>query len=188
MQPIERCRQSLILSRVGEQIARELLGHELVVWHIVVERLDDPITPRPNLHRHIALIAIRVGIASHIQPHVGHPLAIGGRGQQAIDDPLVGFAGIIGEKRIEFVERGWEPGEVEGGSAQPGGSVGFFGWTHPSTFVSRRDETIDRVSRPTFARRGDVDRLGHRLERPMPLILGSTANPLHQQLTLFDRK
>ena len=71
-------------------------------------RLNAEITQSRHGHicaHAVVLVAVRVGVARDVEPVGGHALAVGGRGQQAIDDLLVGVGRAIGEERIDLGER-----------------------------------------------------------------------------------
>ena len=86
VQPVERGRDPLLARRVGQQIAGELPGEELVVGQVVVERADDPVAIRRHVALDVGLVAVRVGVAREVEPVHRHPLAVGRRGQVAVDD------------------------------------------------------------------------------------------------------
>ena len=49
--------------------AGKLLNHELVIWHIAVERANDPIAVAPGIaNRAIAFEAARLAIADKVEP------------------------------------------------------------------------------------------------------------------------
>ena len=71
----EEIRELLVGRRVGQQVARRLPQDELIVRQILVERANHPVAPRPDMHLAIGLIPERVGVSSHVEPLVRHPLA-----------------------------------------------------------------------------------------------------------------
>ena len=77
----------------GQQVAGQLPGDELVVRQIGVEGLDDPVAPGPHGAIDVGLVAVGVGVAGQVEPVDGHALAEPGRGQQAVDQALVGVRG-----------------------------------------------------------------------------------------------
>src|SRR6056297_1191430 len=58
MQTIKGRRQNLLACGVGKQIARQLLGQELIVWQVAVEGVDHPVPPGPNETVPIDLVTI----------------------------------------------------------------------------------------------------------------------------------
>ena len=85
---------------------------------LLIERLDDPISPRPHLSRAIDVIAVRVGVARKIEPLHRHALAIVRGSEQAVDHFLVGLWRIVREKRVQLGGRRRQAGEIEGHAAQ----------------------------------------------------------------------
>ena len=45
---------------IGQHVARQLFDDKLVVWHVVVVRLDDPVAP--NVLVSIPIVLISVGV------------------------------------------------------------------------------------------------------------------------------
>lgn len=99
------CWQVTMSSRLRRhQIGRELIGDELVVGQIVVERGDDPITVQRHAFAIFSLdCASILGKACHIEPRPGLPLAIVRRGEQAIDDFGIRLGSVIGEEVEQVV-------------------------------------------------------------------------------------
>ena len=69
------------------EIASKLLDHELIKGQIIIEGLHDvvAVTPR-GAKRDVFIQTIRVRVTRHIQPVTAPLLAIGMRGQQAVDE------------------------------------------------------------------------------------------------------
>ena len=65
---IEPSGNDLIHFRHGQQIPGQLLDGELVVGHVLIERMDDPVPPGPHFAFSVVLISMSVCIASRIQP------------------------------------------------------------------------------------------------------------------------
>ena len=53
---------------VRQHVAGELFNGELIKWQVAVNRLDHPITPRPDGARAILFVAVGVCVAREIQP------------------------------------------------------------------------------------------------------------------------
>ena len=53
---------------VRNQVTRHLLGDEPVEWHVIVERLDQPIAPHPHVAQSVVLVAIGVRVARCLHP------------------------------------------------------------------------------------------------------------------------
>ena len=80
-----------IEARVLQQVAREMLGDELVVGNVLVQGPDDVIAILPRVRdRRVELVAPGLGVADEVQPVPPPALAEPGRREQPIDQPLVG--------------------------------------------------------------------------------------------------
>ena len=77
-------RHALLLRRVRQQIPGHLLDDELVVAHVLVQRVNHPVAPEPNIPRLVFLIPIRIGIPRRVQPVPRPALAIVRRRQQPV--------------------------------------------------------------------------------------------------------
>ena len=67
----------IVAIAVRQQIARDLFPDELVVRHVVVERLDDVVAILPSVRIAVVLVvARRVRIACHIQPVTAPALTV----------------------------------------------------------------------------------------------------------------
>ena len=75
-----------------ELVAGELLGQEAVVGFVGVERPDDIVAVTPGVGAEgILPVAVRLGVANEVEPVPPPALAVARRGQQAVDQPLVGI-------------------------------------------------------------------------------------------------
>src|SRR3954449_8303947 len=73
---IEASRDERLDVAIGEQVARELLGSELVEGQVAVERVDDPIAIAPGPRAGAVLfIAVGIGVAGEVEPPAGPLLA-----------------------------------------------------------------------------------------------------------------
>ena len=77
VETIEGGGQDLFVRGLREEIPGELPRDELVVGQVLVEGLDDPVTPRGEIAVGVGLISIGIGKAREIEPLVGPPLAVG---------------------------------------------------------------------------------------------------------------
>ena len=64
----EAGRENLLFGRIGQKITRNLPNSEVIIRDVFINRLDDPIPPRPHRALAVALVAITIGIARGIQP------------------------------------------------------------------------------------------------------------------------
>ena len=77
----------------GSRSPANLLDDELVVGQVAVERVDDPVAVEPDLARLVLLVAVAVGVAGRVEPVPRPALAVVRRGEQPVDQLLVGVAG-----------------------------------------------------------------------------------------------
>jgi hypothetical protein len=99
VEPVVAGRDALLDRRVGQEIAGELLGRELIEALVGVEGVDHVIAIREDALVLIAVKTHRVREARDIEPPHRHALAVVGRSEQALDLFLVGVARAVGEKR-----------------------------------------------------------------------------------------
>ncbi len=66
----------------GQQIARQLLGEEAIVWLVGIESANDPVAVAPGLGPlGVAFIAVGLGVAGHVEPVLCPALAVVRRGK-----------------------------------------------------------------------------------------------------------
>ena len=87
---------------LGQQVAGELLDGELVERHVGVERLDHPVAVRPDRPRAVLLVAVGVGVAGQVEPAPGPALAVVRRGEQPVDQLLVGVRRRVVDERVDL--------------------------------------------------------------------------------------
>ena len=142
-----------------ELIAGELLGQEAVVGLVGVERADDVVAVAPGVGAEgVLAVAVRLGVADQVEPVPRPALAVTRRGQQAVDQPLVGIGRVVGQKRVDFLGGRRQPRQVEGRRGGSGSAC------RPRARASDRDpsrpledEPVDRdcaTSRPRRRIRG----------------------------------
>ncbi len=124
VQAVERGRQALLVGRVRQQIAGQLPGEETVVGQVLREGADDPVAPRRHVALDVGLVAVGIGVAREIEPVHRHALAVGRRGEVAIDGALVGAGPRVGEERVDLGRRRRQSGQVEGEPAQQHRPIG----------------------------------------------------------------
>ena len=74
-----------------QRVAGKLFEHEAGKRRIAIEGIDDVVAIGPGIHsRHVGFIAFALAEADHVEPVPAPPLAIVGRGQQPVDQLLVG--------------------------------------------------------------------------------------------------
>jgi hypothetical protein len=70
--------------------------------------------------------------------------AVSGRGEQAVDESLVGVGSSIGQEAIDGLGCGGKSVEVKAESAYQGSAVGMRGWGE-ATGLPQQEKRIDRV-------------------------------------------
>ena len=106
---VERGRDAVVVGRARQHVAREHAQRELVVRHVGVERVDQPVAPRPDVAVVVLLVALRVGVAAEVEPDPRETLAIRGAREQRIDslgttlgDNNVSTCNILKRQSISF--------------------------------------------------------------------------------------
>ena len=96
-------------------VAGELLDEELIPRFVVVESADHvvAIPVGPFAGRIHSAVAIAVGIADDVEPMPSPMFAVGGRGQQLVDESLVGVGRTIVHELLDGRWRGRQAGQVE---------------------------------------------------------------------------
>ena len=73
---VKASRNFLGKSWVWEEVACQLLGGELIVGHILVKGIYDPLSPPPHIPMAIYMVAVCIGVACQVEPGQCHPLSI----------------------------------------------------------------------------------------------------------------
>jgi len=124
-QAVEGRADLLLHAAVREEVPGELFPRELIVVLILVEGLDDVITIRPNVARHVRVITHGVCVAHRIQPADGHAFAVVGGGQELIHQLFVSAGRLVRLERGYFLGRRRQADEVEGESARQRAPIRF---------------------------------------------------------------
>ena len=164
----------------GERVAGELLEDEPGERRVAVERADHVVAIGPGGRpRQVGLVALALAEPDDVEPVPAPALAVMGRGQQPVDQRLVGQRVGIGRRtRRPASGVGRQAGQVERDAADQRGAVGLGRRPEPGGFEPGEDERIDRRADPGRvgpAHRGRGDR-PDRPERP-PVGAGPCAGP-----------
>ena len=161
--------------RVGvvgvELVAGQLLGEEPVVRLVGVERADDVIAIPPGVGPvGVGPVAVGFGVPDQVEPVPSPPLAVLGRGQQAVDQPLVGVGRVVGQKTVDLLGRRRQTRQIECDPADQGPPRRLGRGRQPVFKQLPEHKPIDRIPRPGRPFRGSgrtVElNLAKRLERP----------------------
>ena len=144
---------------IGEEVASDLLRGELIPWHVVPERLDDPVAIGPDGAIVVDVDPVSIRITGGIQPMTGEMLRAGRSGEQLVSSFVdcrlgvrrVGFHEGLDIRRCRRQARDVEMHAAEEPCAAILG-VGF----ETTGIQFFRNEVIDRVGRPIVAGRGDT--------------------------------
>ena len=185
---VEAGGNQLLLRGLGQQITGELLQEKLIRRHVGVERADHPVPPGPHAAVEVVLIAVGVGEAGDVEPVGRHPLAVVGRGQQAIDLFLECIARHVGRKRREFGRRRRQPRQIKRNPPQPLAAAGRLARLKALGVQAGPHEVINRGPRPgrAFAGWHNWHRRWHK--RPVPRPGSPLIDPATQQCDLFGRQ
>ena len=90
-----------------------------------VERGDDVVAVAPGVAVGDVLVeAVGVGVAGDVEPVPAPALAVGGRGEQPVDDLGEGVGRVVGEEGVDLLRRRRQAGQVEGRAADQRPPVG----------------------------------------------------------------
>ena len=110
---VEAGRHAVPHRGVGQQVPGELADGEVVERHPGVQRPHDPVAVGPDRAGPVLLVPVRVRVAGQVQPGPRPPLAVAGRGEQPVDQPVVGVRPRVGGERVGLRGRGRQPGQVQ---------------------------------------------------------------------------
>ena len=115
MEPVEcaRDRKRLLLSvrRGGQEITSDQGTRELVVRHVALERVEQPIAPRPCERVAVGLVAEGVCKAREIKPHGRAMFGGAWSREHRVDAAFVRVGQRIGDERVDLFRRRWEPSQ-----------------------------------------------------------------------------
>ena len=167
---IDPRRDEAVEVAVLELVARELLEHEAVVGHVLVERLDHPVAvlPRPALDA-VALEAVGLGVAHQVEPVPSPLLAVVRARKQTIEKRRpreVGVGVPRGQERLDLRGRRRQAGQVEVRAAKERKRIGLGRRSKPDLLELREDEVVDLVAAPLGVPHHRRLRLREIAERP----------------------
>ena len=181
-------RDELVFGGLGQEVAGELFDGELIEGLVAIEGLHDPVAIGPHLAVSVEVQSVRVGVARGIEPVAGAVLAVGGGGEEFVDQRIklrVAEAGV--RLRSIFGEqfgRRRQAGEVEADTTHERRGVGFRRGLESVGGELGGDEAVDGVLGPggvgDFRQRG----LLRGDERPVRLPGGALFDPALDQRDL----
>ena len=171
---VER-RRDLRVRIAGEKfIARQLFTDETVVGLVRVESPHHVVAVAPRVGpRRIVLEPVALRKARQIQPVPPPPLAVVRRGQQPVNERLIGTRRRVAHKRIDLCQRRRQPHEIEGHAADQHLTVSWHRRAASLRLQTGQDKRIERRFRPRGLLHHGQLRSYHRLKRPVcPIRLG----------------
>ena len=111
----------LILRRIGQQIAGDLFDEKLIVRHVRVESVHDPVAIHPHEARLVLLETVGVGVTCGVEPNAAPTFAEVGRGQEPLDFLFIRAFARGAVEGIQFLKRWRQADEVERKPAQQRG-------------------------------------------------------------------
>ena len=170
---------------VGQQVARQLLDRELVERQVAVEGTDHPVAIGPDFAIVVEVDAVRVGIASGVQPVAAAvftpPLGL----QQLVHELLVRVRrGVVHERFHEFRRRR-QAGQVQAQSPGQRAAIGFGSRFQTVLLQLGQDKGVDRIADPGRLLDRRQRRTHRRDVRPVRLVFGAGRHPALEQLFLL---
>ena len=185
VEPAKSRGQALLARRLIEQIAGKLPGEKFVVREVLVERLDDPVAPRPHVRVAVGLIAERIRVACQVEPFLGHALAEMGGREQAVRNFLKRSRRAVRHEHIHICLPGRQTREIEASAANPVLARSSRRRLQVLLLEPGEHEEVKRSSGPACIgnlRKGNP--VGHRHKRPVRLVLRPLGDPLANQFDL----
>ena len=185
-QPIVARRDLLLIRRVRQQVAGDLLDREFGERLVLVERIDHPIAVHPHAPIVVAVIARGISVTDHVEPVDRHAFAEMLRREQPIYHLLIRrspfSARIIPRKRIDLFRRRRQPGQIERQPPNQRPRVGFRRRRQTLLLQPRENKAIDVVAHPRRVLHCRQLVLRRRDQRPVFLILRALLDPIVDQL------
>ena len=105
--PQETGRDTLLGGGAGSEIAGQLFDGELIEGQIAVKRIDHPIAMTPCMRpMPVVSVSVAIRVTCHIQLVPAPTFAKVRRGQQTIDQSLIGIRPRVAVKSLNFCEAG----------------------------------------------------------------------------------
>src|SRR5262249_36113683 len=152
-------------------VARQHLEDHPVVAFIIVQRLDDPVAPAPDVAPaapyFVGAAPIPIAVAPDVHPVTAPSLAILRARQKLIYHLLIGILGAIGQKRVDLLPSGWDSDQVEIHPSQQCVSVSLRQRRESLSFMFGSEKGVDGVANPRAVLHGWRRRTSRRPKRPM---------------------
>ncbi|EDY18868.1 hypothetical protein CfE428DRAFT_3526 [Chthoniobacter flavus Ellin428] len=135
----------------SKRIASQLLPHEAIVGHIIIEGANNVVAIRPRVRpRPVHFETVALGEPHHIQPVSRPALAVVRERQQALHELFVSLGIRVGNERLDFFRRRRQPQKIE---TQPANQRAPIRLRRKGEILFRQfreDESIDRIAHLRF--------------------------------------
>ena len=150
---VTRCTLHVLVAR-RQFVAGEHLDDHPVVALVLVERLDDPVAPPPDVSAAVAQLVDRpapvpVAVPPDIHPVPAPALAVTRTGQQFVHDLLVGVRRVVGEEGVQLVSRRRQADQVEVNPAEQHFFFGGRSRLQAALLMFGGNEGVDRIACPS---------------------------------------
>ena len=141
-----------VLELLGQLVAGQLQGRELVVGQVLVEGPHDPVAVAPDVELGVVpLVAVRLGVADEVQPPASLRHSVLRILEQLVEQRRPGRVETVTRDRAEeaLAERSArrQPRQLEAGAAQQGLGTGAAGALQPLRREARFDVSVEGVLR-----------------------------------------
>ena len=163
-----RPQRSLIVRR--HFVGSEHLDNHSVVALVLVQRLDNPVPPPPDVLATVAdffPVAGRIAVPPDVHEVPGPAFAVPWTVEQPVDGVFKSCRRFVFKERLSFFRCRWQAGQRERGSPQQHRPGGFSDGGDSETLVLVREESVDVVSNPRCRNVRHL-RLDRGKERPVP--------------------
>ena len=126
-QPVDQFLRHFLIAVVAQFVAGDLLHQKPVIRLVTVERPDHivAITPRERTRVVVVPETFRIAMPGEVQPVPRPPLAISGRVQQPIDEPLIRVGTQVRQVFLDFLLCRRHPDQIQVRSAHELHALGF---------------------------------------------------------------
>ena len=105
-------RDLLFEGGVGQHVPCDLLDSKFLERHILIERLDYPVTKFPGRAPVVFFVAVGIGITRQVQPRTRPALTVIGGSQQPVHQLLISVWIRIRQKEVHLLNRWRQPSQV----------------------------------------------------------------------------
>ena len=188
MVSVERAGNLLIFRGIRQQVPRQLPDGKFVESQIRIQSPHNPVAPDPLPCIAILLKPIAVRITGGIQPGQSHSFTVLGARHQTIDNRFIRFVAGIIQKRVYFLGRGRQSGQVDRQTLYQRRSISLGRRRNPFLLKPGQDKSIDRSTDPCGLSNRWFRRANRSDKGPVILIDRSFRDPPFEQFLLLGRE